>query len=123
MNINEHKLVSLDLNIQQVNTQLSQNNVNVPGGQLDEGETRYLIRTLNEFQSLEEIASIAIVRKDGVDIRLRLVRPSSPRSCVDALQPQPCSGPGLRRLVFRCDVFFESSAGTSPSCWCRGRPV
>lgn len=71
VNIDEHKLVSLDLNIQQVNTKLSQNNVNVPGGQLDEGETRYLIRTLNEFQSLEEIASIAIVRKDGVDIRLR----------------------------------------------------
>lgn len=70
VNIDEHKLVSLNLNIQQVNTKLSQNNVNVPGGQLDEGETRYLIRTLNEFQSIEDIANIAIARKGGVDIRL-----------------------------------------------------
>jgi len=71
VNIDEHKLVSLNLNIQQVNTKLSQNNVNVPGGQLDEGETRYLIRTLNEFQSLQDIADIAIARKGNVDIRLR----------------------------------------------------
>ena len=71
VNIDEHKLVSLNLNIQQVNTKLAQNNVNVPGGQLDEGETRYLIRTLNEFQSIEDIANIAIARKGGVDIRLR----------------------------------------------------
>ena len=71
VNIDEHKLVSLNLNIQQVNTKLTQNNVNVPGGQLDEGETRYLIRTLNEFQSIDDIANIAIARKGGVDIRLR----------------------------------------------------
>lgn len=70
VNVDEHKLVSLNLNIQQVNTKLKQNNVNVPGGQLDEGETRYLIRTLNEFQSIEDISNIAIARKGGVDIRL-----------------------------------------------------
>ncbi len=71
VNIDEHKLSSLGLDIQQVNTKLAQNNVNIPGGQLDEGETRYMIRTLNEFQSIEDMSNIAIARKGDVDIRLR----------------------------------------------------
>ncbi len=71
VNIDEHKLASLGLDIQQVNTKLAQNNVNIPGGQLDEGETRYMIRTLNEFQSIEDMENIAIAKKGEVDIRLR----------------------------------------------------
>lgn len=71
VNIDEHKLASLGLDIQQVNTKLAQNNVNIPGGQLDEGETRYMIRTLNEFQSIEDMENIAIAKKDEVVIRLQ----------------------------------------------------
>jgi len=71
VNIDEHKLASLGIDIQQVNTKLAQNNVNLPGGQLDEGETRYMIRTLNEFQSIQDMADIVVAEKSGVDIRLR----------------------------------------------------
>lgn len=71
VNIDEHKLASLGLDIQQVITKLAQNNVNIPGGQLDEGETRYMIRTLNEFQSIEDMENIAVAKKGAVDIRLR----------------------------------------------------
>ncbi len=71
VNIDERKLASLGLDIQQVNNKLAQNNVNIPGGQLDEGETRYMIRTLNEFQSIQDMAEIVIDQKGGVDIRLR----------------------------------------------------
>ena len=51
----EDKLVSLNLDIQQINTRLAQNNVNLPGGRLYEGRFRYSIRTLNEFKSIDEI--------------------------------------------------------------------
>lgn len=71
VNIDEQKLASLGIDIQQVNAKLAQNNVNLPGGQLDEGETRYMIRTLNEFQSIQDMANIVIAEKSGVDIRLR----------------------------------------------------
>ncbi len=71
VNIDEHKLASLGLDIQQVNNKLAENNVNIPGGQLDEGETQYMIRTLNEFQSISDMANIVIAEKNGVDIRLR----------------------------------------------------
>lgn len=68
--IYEDKLVSLNLDIQQVNSRLAQNNVNLPGGRLQEGRVRYSIRTLNEFKSIGEIASIVIARKNGVNVLL-----------------------------------------------------
>ena len=68
--IYEDKLVSLNLDIQQVNSRLAQNNVNLPGGRLQEGRVRYSIRTLNEFKSIEEIGSIVIARKNEVNVLL-----------------------------------------------------
>ena len=66
----EDKLVSLNLDIQQINTRLAQNNVNLPGGRLYEGRFRYSIRTLNEFKSIEEIGQIVVARKGGVNVYL-----------------------------------------------------
>ncbi|HEX2855103.1 MAG TPA: efflux RND transporter permease subunit [Opitutaceae bacterium] len=69
--IDENKLSNLRLDISQIATRLQQGNVNMPGGNLREGQTEYLIRTLNEFRTLEEIGSVIISRQNGVDIRLR----------------------------------------------------
>ncbi|MEM9159406.1 MAG: efflux RND transporter permease subunit, partial [Verrucomicrobiota bacterium] len=68
--VDEKKLVALGLDIQQVNSRLSQNNVNLPGGRLYEGKTRYVIRTLNELQNLEEIKSIVVAKKGSANITL-----------------------------------------------------
>ena len=69
--MDESKLSNLRLDINQIATRLQQGNVNMPGGNLREGQTEYLIRTLNEFRTLEEIGSVIIARQNGVDIRLR----------------------------------------------------
>jgi len=69
--IDESKLANLRLDISQIATRLQQGNVNMPGGNLREGQTEYLIRTLNEFRTLEEIGTVIIARQGGVDIRLR----------------------------------------------------
>jgi multidrug efflux pump subunit AcrB len=69
--IDESKLSALKLDISQVATRLQQANVNMPGGNLREGQTEYLIRTLNEFRTLEEIGSVIIGRQNNVDVRLR----------------------------------------------------
>jgi hydrophobic/amphiphilic exporter-1 (mainly G- bacteria), HAE1 family len=66
----EDKLVSLNLDIQQINTRLAQNNVNLPGGRLYEGRFRYSIRTLNEFKSIDEIGAIVVAQKNGVNLHL-----------------------------------------------------
>ena len=69
--LNERQMALLGLDIAQINTRLAQENVNLPGGNLREGQTRYLIRTLNEFASLEEIGALVVARKNQADIRLR----------------------------------------------------
>jgi hydrophobic/amphiphilic exporter-1 (mainly G- bacteria), HAE1 family len=70
--LDESKLATLRLDIGQVAQRLQQGNVNLPGGNLREGQTEYLIRTLNEFRTLDEIGALIVARSsDGADIRLR----------------------------------------------------
>ncbi len=59
------------LSIQQVIGRLQQENVNVAGGTLTEGRTEYMVRTLNEYRSLDEIADTVVVTRDGRDVRIR----------------------------------------------------
>lgn len=69
--LDESKLAQLRLDIGQIASRLQQGNVNMSGGNLREGQTEYLIRTLNEFRSLEEIGSLIVSRVGSVDVRLR----------------------------------------------------
>src|SRR5690606_5876865 len=55
----------------QVITRLEQENINVAGGTVKEGRTDYMVRTLNEFAGVDEIADTIIATVDGRDIRLR----------------------------------------------------
>ncbi len=63
--ISEKKLNLLNLNIQTITSRLSSENVNVSGGNIKEGQTEYIVRTLNEFESIDEIRNIMIGFKDG----------------------------------------------------------
>ncbi len=69
--IDENKLANLKLDITQVGQRLQAGNVNMPGGNLREGQTEYLIRTLNEFRTIDEIGALIVARQNNVDIRLR----------------------------------------------------
>jgi HAE1 family hydrophobic/amphiphilic exporter-1 len=69
--LEENKLTALKLDINQIAARLQQGNVNLSGGRLSEGQVEYLIRTLNEFRSLEEIGDLIIGRQNNVDLRLR----------------------------------------------------
>ncbi len=69
--LNERQLSVMGLDIAQINQRLAQNNVNLPGGNLREGQVEYLIRTLNEFQTIDEIANLIVVRQGDADVYLR----------------------------------------------------
>jgi HAE1 family hydrophobic/amphiphilic exporter-1 len=71
VSISEQQMTLLGLDISTVNARLNQANVNLPGGQLREGQTEYLVRTLNEFQSLAQIADLIVADVNGAAIRLR----------------------------------------------------
>jgi HAE1 family hydrophobic/amphiphilic exporter-1 len=57
--LNEQKLTLIGMDIQQVRTRLGQENVNLAGGNLKEGQTEYLVRTLNEFKTIKEIENVS----------------------------------------------------------------
>jgi len=59
----------LDPNL--IGTRLAQENLNASGGMIREGSTEYLVRTLNEFTEVEQIADLAIVRRNNAAIRVR----------------------------------------------------
>ncbi|CAM2007601.1 efflux RND transporter permease subunit [Acanthopleuribacter pedis] len=62
--LNEEALRRVNLSIQDVITRLEKENINVAGGTIKEGRTEYMVRTLNEFVSIEQMRE-TIVAKDG----------------------------------------------------------
>lgn len=69
--LNEQKLTLIGIDIQQVRMRLNQENVNLAGGNLKEGQTEYLVRTLNEFKSVNEINEVVIGTWGGKEIKVK----------------------------------------------------
>lgn len=68
--IDDARLASLSIPISQIATRLAQENINLAGGTIKEGEAEYLVRILNEFKDVEEIGEIVIGQKGNVPIIL-----------------------------------------------------
>lgn len=69
--INERQLALMGLGIGDINRRLREENVNLAGGSLLDGQTQYMVRTLNEFRTVDEIRNLVIGQKNSADIRLR----------------------------------------------------
>ncbi len=52
--VDQQKLSQLGISIGQIAQRIRAENVNLSGGRLEEGSQRFLVRTLNEFQDVEE---------------------------------------------------------------------
>jgi HAE1 family hydrophobic/amphiphilic exporter-1 len=69
--LDEGKLRRTGIGIDTVITRLEAENINLAGGTMRDGRTRYLVRTVNEFRDVSDIGEIVVVRRDGRDVRLR----------------------------------------------------
>jgi len=69
--LEEEALRRTGISIQRVIDRLAQENINVAGGTLKEGRTEYLVRTLNEYENLDQIADTIVTRFEGRAIRVR----------------------------------------------------
>jgi HAE1 family hydrophobic/amphiphilic exporter-1 len=67
----EQRLASLDIPIQELTSRMSDENINLTGGTLRDGEAKYLVRTLNEFQTVDEINEIVVALRNGAPVRLK----------------------------------------------------
>ncbi|MBL7082145.1 MAG: efflux RND transporter permease subunit [Candidatus Aminicenantes bacterium] len=70
IDINEQKLSLLNIPITTVANRLAQENVNLSAGILKQKDSQFLVRTVNQFKTVEEIKDIIIERRGDVQITL-----------------------------------------------------
>jgi HAE1 family hydrophobic/amphiphilic exporter-1 len=71
INVHEGKLTQFGMPITTVAQRLSQENVNLTGGLLKDGEAEFLVRTLNEFQRADEMRDIVIGMRGDAPVLLK----------------------------------------------------
>ena len=69
--VDQRKLSQLNISIADIAARLRAENVNLSGGRLEEGTQRFLVRTINEFQTVDEFADAIIATVDGTPVYLR----------------------------------------------------
>lgn len=69
--IDAAELERVNISISQVLNRLQAENINAAGGRIREGNAEYMIRTINEYETLEEIADTIVFRRNGREIRLK----------------------------------------------------
>ncbi|WP_394694925.1 efflux RND transporter permease subunit [Pseudoxanthomonas japonensis] len=67
VDIDQQKLAQLNLPIDTVIQRLQQENINISGGRLEEGSQRYLVRTVNQFATVNEIREMLVTTQSGGD--------------------------------------------------------
>ncbi|MCL5110522.1 MAG: efflux RND transporter permease subunit [Chloroflexi bacterium] len=71
VNLQLTRLQALMLPVQQVISAIKQENVNIPGGRLNEGSQERLVRSAGEFTSVDQLASVPIQTPSGATVYLR----------------------------------------------------
>lgn len=69
--LDQQRLGQLGLNVSAVIDRLAAENVNLSGGRVDEGSQRFLVRTLNQFVSLDEMRDMVLTVVAGRPVRLK----------------------------------------------------
>jgi HAE1 family hydrophobic/amphiphilic exporter-1 len=69
--LDEQRLAALNISITELTSRLGNENINLTGGTLKEGESKYLVRTLNEFITVDEIEEVVVALRNDAPVRLR----------------------------------------------------
>ena len=69
--VDQQKLSQLRISVEQIAQRIRAENVNLSGGRLEEGDQRFLVRTLNEFQSVDEFRDAIVAYVAGRPVYLR----------------------------------------------------
>ncbi len=69
--VDQYKLAQLGLSVEQIARRLKQENVNLSGGAIRQGTQQFLVRTVNQFDGLDDIENLVVLIKNGVPVRLR----------------------------------------------------
>jgi HAE1 family hydrophobic/amphiphilic exporter-1 len=70
VDVDQERLAALGIPLDRIRQVVGVSNVNLPGGSLRSQDSQYLIRTMNEFDSVEEIADLIIWQEESAAVRL-----------------------------------------------------
>jgi HAE1 family hydrophobic/amphiphilic exporter-1 len=71
IHVDQQKLSQLGISIDLIAERIRAENVNLSGGRLEEGTQRYLVRTINEFRTVEEFANAIVANVADRPVYLR----------------------------------------------------
>ncbi len=70
IDVDQGKLAALNIPMQRIADLVRVSNINLPGGALRDVNSQYLVRTLNEYETVEDIAGL-IISQEGAPVYLR----------------------------------------------------
>ncbi|MGB3726560.1 MAG: efflux RND transporter permease subunit [Glaciecola sp.] len=68
--INQQRTGQLNISLAEITQRLEAENVNTSGGRVEDGTQEYLVRTINQFQSLDDMRNLYIATRNGKHIKL-----------------------------------------------------
>jgi HAE1 family hydrophobic/amphiphilic exporter-1 len=68
--VDQQKASQLNITISEVIKRLKDENINTSGGRVKDGSQEYLVRTLNQFQTLDDMRDLFVATREGRNIRL-----------------------------------------------------
>jgi HAE1 family hydrophobic/amphiphilic exporter-1 len=69
--LSKEKITALDLSVDRVVQAIRSENQNIPLGEVDEGDTTYLLRSTGQFASLDQLRDLVVLTRNGVPVYLR----------------------------------------------------
>lgn len=69
--VDTRELTKRNLPFDTVAKRLREENLNAAGGKLEEGDTEFLVRTLNQFRTVEDIANVVLATFGDAEVRLK----------------------------------------------------
>lgn len=68
--VNQATASQLNISLAEIIQRLKDENVNTAGGRVEDGSQEYLVRTINQFESLNDMRNLYVATREGRNIRL-----------------------------------------------------
>ena len=69
--LSKEKITALGLPVDRVISLITNENQNIPVGEIDEGDTTYLVRSQGQFSNLDDIRNLVVMTRSGVPVYMR----------------------------------------------------
>ena len=68
--VNPLKMAALNISIKQVKDALTQQNVEIPGGKIEQADKEYVLRTLGRISSAEQFKNVVVATRNNTPVRI-----------------------------------------------------